>query len=473
MGAPILAFPTPLPGEFFGSLLLRYHGVYGSRRLSCTLCDTLGLGRGAIRNLPTKLGQLAARLPAVWVGGVDAILEAHTVWPVYRPFLTRHAASFAYRRIVEGPPGSLQLTLGDATARLTLQRQLQACTCCFAEDAETYGVGYLHVEHQLPGVHACVQHNMGLVDVRVPDGADQGGFKITLPTHGHARQEAFPGEVEFARLSATLHSAQVPRLTPKLLALAYSERLRALDLLTRKGYLRTRALGDLVLSRFPEAMLGRIGIVRKAPQGWMPSMLHRLQRGHHPVKHLLYIGALFGSVESFVEALPQRELPFNAPASPAPRRDIGAEIAQQMGQNQESMIRVSKRLGVSINTVITQAKRLGIQVNSRPKRIRFALVRRIERKAGRGTSIAKICSAEHVSPATVYRTIEANPCVEAARRDALERRQRKRCRKQWQKQLRHAALRRKVARSRAPAAYAWLYRHDRAWLMRRHDEHRR
>lgn len=471
MGAPILAFPTPLPGEFFGSLLLRYHGVYGSRRLSYTLCDTLGLGRGAVRNLPTQLGQLAARLPAVWVGGVDAILEAHTVWPIYRPFLTRHAASFAYRRIVEGPPGSLQLTLGDATARLTLQRQLQACPYCFVEDAEIYGVGYLHAEHQLPGVHACVPHNMGLIDVRVPDGADQGGFQIAPPACGRAH-ETLPGEVEFAQLSATLRLAQVPRLTPKLLAFAYSERLRALDLLTRKGYLRTRALGDLVLGKFPEAMLGRIGISREAPQGWMPSMLHRLQCGHHPVKHLLYVGVLFGSVESFVEALPQRELPFNAPASPAPRRDIEAEIAQQLGQSQESLTRVSKRLGVSINTVITQAKRLGIQVDSRPKRIGLALVRRIERKAGRGISIAKICSAEHVSPATVYRTIEANPSVEAARRDALERRQRKRCRKQWQKQLRHAALRRKVARSRAPAAYAWLYRHDRTWLMRRPVEHR-
>lgn len=469
MDAPILVFPTPLPGEFFGSLLLRYHGVYGCRRLSYTLCDTLGLGRGAVRNLPTQLGQFAARLPVVWDGGVDAILEAHTVWPVYRPFLTRHAASSAYRRIVEGPAGSLQLTLGDATARLTLQRQLQACPCCIAEDAETHGVGYLHVEHQLPGVHACVRHNIGLVDVRVLDGPDQGGFKLEPRSDGRARYEAFPGEVEFARLSAILHSAEVPRLTPKLLAFAYLERLRALDLMTRNGYLRTRALGDLVLGRFPEAMLDRIGVSREALQGWMPSMLHRLQCGHHPVKHLLYVGALFGSVENFLEALPQRELPFNTPASPAPPRDIQAEIAQQLGQRQESMTSVSRRLGVSINTVITQAKRQGIEVNSRPKRIGLALVRRIERKAGRGISIARICSAEHVSPTTVYRTIEANPSVEAARSAALERRRRKRCRKQWQKQLRQAALRCKVARSRAPAAYAWLYRHDRVWLMRRSD----
>src|SRR5579863_420244 len=99
MGEPILSFPTPFPGEFFGSVLLRFHGIHGTKRLSHTLCDTLGLGRGAIRNLPTRLGQFAERLPAVWPGGAEAILEAHTVWPVYRPFLTWHVAASAYRRI--------------------------------------------------------------------------------------------------------------------------------------------------------------------------------------------------------------------------------------------------------------------------------------------------------------------------------------------------------------------------------------
>src|SRR5579859_6972370 len=75
MDAPVLAFPTPLPGEFLGSVLLRYHGMYGSRRVSHTLCDTLGLGRGAVRNLPTRLGQFAIRTASIWPGGVDTILE--------------------------------------------------------------------------------------------------------------------------------------------------------------------------------------------------------------------------------------------------------------------------------------------------------------------------------------------------------------------------------------------------------------
>lgn len=459
--APILAFPTPLPGEFLGSLLLRYHGIYGAKRLTHTFCETLGLGRGAVRNLPTRLGQFAIRTGSMWHGGVDEILETHTVWPVYRPFLTAYAASCAYQRIVAGPAGSLQLTLGDAASRLRLQRPLQACPDCITEDTIRWGITYLHTDHQLPGVGACFVHNASLVNVRILDRSHQGAFKVA--SHTHLRHVS-PGEAEFARLSATLRAAHAPRLTPSLLAFAYSERLRGLDLLTSKGYVRCGALAGAVFERYPEAMLGRLGISRKAVEGWMPVMLHRLQRGHHPVKHLLYIGTLFGNIESFLEALPQRELPFSSPKTLAPRRDIGSEVAEQLRQGQISMRAIGRRLGISANSCITHAKRQGVRVEARPKWIHLTVLRRIERKAATGTPIPTICKAEHVSMSTVYRAIESNPSVGAARRAALERLRRGRCREQWQKALRRAASRPTVARRRAPAVYAWLYRHDKEWL---------
>lgn len=459
--APILAFPTPLPGEFLGSLLLRYHGIYGAKRLAHTFCETLGLGRGAVRNLPTRLGQFAIRTGSMWHGGVDEILETHTVWPVYRPFLTAYAASCAYQRIVAGPAGSLQLTLGDATSRLRLQRPLQACPDCITEDTIRWGITYLHTDHQLPGVGACFVHNASLVNVRILDRSHQGAYKIISHTR---RRDVSPGEAEFAQLSATLRAAHAPRLTPSLLAFAYSERLRVLDLLTSKGYVRSGALADAVFKRYPEAMLGRLGISREAVEGWMPVMLHRLQRGHHPVKHLLYIGTLFGNIESFLEALPQRELPFSCPKPPPPRRDIESEIDEQLQQGQISMRALGRRLGISANSCITYAKRLGVRVKARPKWIRLTALKRIERKAASGAAIPAICKAEQVSVSTVYRVIESNPSVEVARRAALERCHRGRCRKQWQKELRYAASRPTLARKRAPAVYAWLYRHDKVWL---------
>jgi hypothetical protein len=465
MDSSVLAFPAPLPGEFFGSILLRYQSVYGTRRLSYTLCNTLGLGRGAVRHLPTQLGQLADRLVSIWAGGVDEILEAHTVWPVYRPFLTRHTALSAHRRIVEGPPGSLQLTLGDAPARLSLPRHLQACVACFAEDSETYGVGYLHTEHQLPGVRACHWHDMGLVAVPFVDGTDN-RLNIQSLSPRCARRDIWPGEVEFARLSAKLLTAQVPCLTPELLAFAYSERLMALNLLTKKGYVRTGGLVDLVLDSFPETMLGRIGVSRAAVQSWMPRMLHRVGYSTHPLKHLLYIGALFGTVENFVNALPLRELPFNTVPPSASRRDIKQEIAEQLAHHRKSMTAISRRLGISVDTVIVQAKRVGIEVDSRPKYVGARIVKRIEMKAAKGVPVAMICESEQVSASTVYRTIQANRSVESARRLKLEANRRKLCRRLWQKQLVRADARRTIARSRAPAIYAWLYRHDRSWLMR-------
>ena len=472
--APFLAFPTPFPGEFFGGILLRYHRLYGVRRLSHTLVSDLGLGRGVIRNLPTGLGRFAERTAPVWPGGVDQILEEHTVWPVYRPFLTALSASRAYHRIVNGPSGSLQLTLGDATSRLRLQPYVQGCPVCLAEDALHCGYGYLHVEHQLPGVNACHRHRIALIAASPGDDLDfEQNWRPDAGRIDTASPKMLqPGMVEFAALAAALHTAHIPRLTPKLLALAYLERLRALRLVTMGGHLRSQALAKAVVVRYSGPMLTQLGVSRRAIANWMPSMLNRQQRGHHPIKHLLLIGTLFGDIEAFLEALPQRELPFNAPHVRPVKRDIGAEVAAELMHKNSTMTNVARRLGVSITTCTTYAKRAGAKVHLRPKSIGAARIRRLASKLARGESIGGICKLEQVSVSTVYRVIKSDKSIEQRRKMALERKLRKKHRTAWEQQLGQVAKTASAARRRIPDVYAWLYRHDQVWLRNSVNQHR-
>lgn len=463
---PILSFPTPFPGEFFGGIVLRYHRLYGARNLNHTLFNNLSLGRGAIRNLPTGLRRFAEQTAPIWPGGVDEILEGHTVWPVYRPFLTALAASRAYHRIAEGPAGSLQLTLGDATARLKLQPCVQGCPICLAEDALQYGYGYLHVDHQLPGVRACHLHRVALITALPADDLDfDQNWRQDLGLRRPSPPRALdPGEVDYATLAATLRAGHMPRLTPKLIALTYSERLQALGLLTAGGHLRSRALAKAVVTKYSRPMLNRLGISRRAITTWMPGMLHRQQRGHHTVKHMLLIGTLFGDVNAFLDAIPQRELPFDIPPTRAVKRDISAEVAAELKLRHGSVTSMAKRLGISTTTCTTYAKRAGAKIKLRPKTLGPARLRHLARKIARGVPVARICSAERVSVSTVYRVIKSDKAIERARKKALENKVRKKHRAAWEWQLRHLPRTSSAARKQAPNVYAWLYRHDPIWL---------
>lgn len=470
----IFAFPTPFPGEFFGGIILRYHRLYGTRRLSHTLVIDLGLGRGAIRNLPTGLGHFAEQTESVWPGGVDQILEECTVWPVYRPFLTALSASRAHHRIVEGPPGSLQLTLGDATSRLRLQPYVQGCPVCLAEDALRYGYGYLHVEHQLPGVRACHRHRVELIAAS-PDhdldfeqnwSYDPGLLDPDPP------KIAQPEAVQFAVLAAALHAAHIPRLTPKLLAQAYLERLRAFRLVTVGGHLRSRALAKAVVARYSRPMLAQLGVSRRAIATWMPGILNRQQRAHHPIKHLLFIGTLFGDIETFLEAMRQRELPFDTPQMRPVKRDIGAEVAAELTHGRSSLTSIAKRLGISTTTCTTYARRAGAKIKLRPKSIGPARFRRLARKLAMGASVAGICKWEQVSVSTVYRVIKSDKAIEEARKKTLERRLRQKNRTTWQRQLRYRSKTASEARKQVPDVYTWLYRHDPVWLRNSVNRHR-
>jgi hypothetical protein len=278
--------------------------------------------------------------------------------------------------------------------------------------------------------------------------------------------------VEFAALAADVHAAHILRLTPKLLSLTYRERLCALHLLTAGGHLRSRALAKAVAATYSRPMLIELGVSRRAIATWMPGILNRQHRGHHPIKHMLLIGTLFGGIQPFLDALSQRELPFDAPPPPVIKRDIGAEVAAELKHRFGSMTSVASRLGISTTTCTTYAKRAGARIKLRPKTLGPACLRRITRKVAHGAPVLRICKAEKVSVSTVYRVIKSDRVIERRRKKSLEQHLRKRHRATWERKLRHLARAASAARKQVPSVYAWLYRHDPIWLRNSINRHR-
>ncbi|MBK9236725.1 MAG: hypothetical protein IPO19_12095 [Rhodoferax sp.] len=126
-------------------------------------------------------------------------------------------------------------------------------------------------------------------------------------------------------------------------------------------------------------------------------------------------------------------------------------------------------VGIDVGTAMAWAAKEGLSNPRRPKKLIDEVRRKliVDLKLGVDKSIA--AQGVGVSVGTITRLLLSEVGLHATWCQAREKLSRADARSDWEELLRtHAELGLKLMRSLKPAAYAWLYRHDRAWL----DDHK-
>src|SRR4029077_2252615 len=84
----IASFPDPYEDELFYSTMARFAERMGYSSLNTTLLELFGVRHGipAIE-LPNKIDCLVSSLPPGTVHTSDSIIQRHTLFPFYAPFL--------------------------------------------------------------------------------------------------------------------------------------------------------------------------------------------------------------------------------------------------------------------------------------------------------------------------------------------------------------------------------------------------
>ena len=159
-------FPTPYPGEWWYSVLCRYHVRSGRQKAATTLHELYGAhplthGRlfpggdcyAVIKQLPD--GMLSLK----------AVLLEHTLMPYYLRFHSHEKRQSVFSNLLAGRSGgltSIQLQTPNG------KQGLKFCPICRSEDTETYGEPYWHREHQIPLIPLCSKHGCRLRLVGIP-----------------------------------------------------------------------------------------------------------------------------------------------------------------------------------------------------------------------------------------------------------------------------------------------------------------
>jgi hypothetical protein len=203
-------------------------------------------------------------------------------------------------------------------------------------------------------------------------------------------------------------------------------------------------------------------------------LVYTPRSGIHPIRHLALITWLFTDLEIFVTRY--REVAQRGePDDPAAMASVDTDAADPRHQQRQAfrnllemgraVCSAARELGVDPATGMAWAAADGISVAKRPSVIRDDVRARMINALKAGRSKQAVADLGGVSVVSVSRLLRTEVGLHERWQTALSQRHQRLARRRWLRATASSPISGvKAARMLEPAAYAWLYRNDKAWL---------
>jgi transposase len=482
-GGPLPPIAAWLPDEVLFSLASRHHVLACHVRARDTCLELFGHPqRGSAHDLPSRIDEFVSRTGGA-LGDAETIIRERTVLPFYLALQAPIAAANAIAAMRGDRIGPLKATLGLLASGFGARHVLKACPACMEVDG-AHGTPYWHRSHQIPGVWVCLAHEEPLLVCNVkatgvgrflwflpgPHVLCDPGVEIATSDMGIWRGLA-ECAVGLVNLPAGFHFEP--------LRLARAHRAAAVQ----RGWLLPS--NRLRLVPMSSCLLETMTVLRRAPDlaalpgderivaAQFARLLNESRATNQPIRHCVLALSLHGGWDAFMaayEATANESVPSCASlpqqqscAHPRdPRREPLLSLVTDRGL---SATAAARQAGVTVATAMAWLCQSGHRVAPRAKVLKLPTRRRAILALRQGTPKADVAAAVGVSVETVTRLLRTEPQLRLQWREAMLARVRDAARSEWLDLLqRQPTATVTQARRSAPAAFAWLYRNDRAWL---------
>lgn len=432
-----------------------------------------------------RLGVLTARAKGL-LGTPADVLLGHTVLGYYLRLRTDTERAAVIDRLTLESPRHLKSQLGWLATRMGAAHPLKACDACCLEDFAEHQCTTWRLAHQLPGVWVCPTHRLPLwttnwkttgiqrFDWLLPDDVPEAARFTCLSPGGRCGSTDVAWGIAASSAELLADATGLP-MDPCRLALALLRGLKDRRLAAPNGRLHIGELGRQFaayvapLGDLPEA--SALCISNGAAEALWHRLLRPGKRSLHPIRYILAANWLFGGwaqcVHAYEEAGVQRALePREATGAvnDAPQSTLRETFLTLFAET-HSAAAAAKAVGVDTETGLVWAAAAGMTVARRPKKLTEESRQAIVRALAAGRPKEAIAERHAVSVVTVARILLSVPGLHDRRQARLLAKRRDRARQQVSGlTARRPAISIKELRERLPAAFAWLYRNDLAWL---------
>lgn len=404
------------------------------------------------------------------ISGINGnkLLNEHSIVPFFRNFVCESNYQNVLSSIYTGETQDIHKHLSMTANRINGTSELRYCPKCCAWDIENKGVAYWHVNHQLPGVSACVKHALRLIPY-----AKQRRC-LQLPPHNLISSVltiASPESLKLARMAEDLMNNDFYQLDGERLADIYRHKLLDIGLASQSLSINQKELRALLEGFWTPVMddeaiehIFELGKSRTFPT----SLFYHSESQHHPLKHLLMIAMLFDSLEELL-AFEQSVFDDKGKTKITKKCEVNNKEGKAFSilKKGHSLREASRISGLSVGKVKQIAVVNNIEIDRREQCIFENERIRILNKLKRFEKTQSIAIDIGCSVGVIEQILSQNPEVVESRR----------LRRYWKKRyLRRAkllvAMRDKSLKTRsaiqkaARTHYTWLFRYDKQWLYR-------
>lgn len=313
----IRCLPVPYPDELLWSVLARAGRRLHLSNPGVVFAEVIWGSRNFIASidLPSGLESLCTALGPEHAGlDADTLMAKHTLLPAYAPFLWPDCLEAVKANMrTHGRGGVIHMETGIMASRVRQPSRMRSCPICDANDVSRYGEPYWHRCHQVPGVEVCPDHETFLNTTIVPRGDRRNrhayisaDYVSGLCPLNKVDKGSFVDDV-LLRLARDFRWLMENRAWAQADALrkAYWEDLADLGLATYNRRLRLEMIQDELRSRYPMQLLERIQCApdENGAFRWLPRLLRTRHAAASPIYHLLLMHFLGHTAESFFARL--------------------------------------------------------------------------------------------------------------------------------------------------------------------------
>ncbi|OZI11274.1 transposase [Bacillaceae bacterium SAS-127] len=467
-------FTNPYPDELLYSAIARYHFYSGNLDYKDTL-EELFDNRSVIPSVEigSHFSVLAAKLGLHYSN--EKLLAKHTIYPYYSSFLDKDRQQEILNDVQELGQ-ALYTRLGTVAGSICRKKGLYYCAECARLDIEKYGDPYIHREHQLQGIDYCPHHELQLKkypitkDSRIAYIRFEEKYMNFSPLY---KVDSYKDiSIQLAKQAYKLLQLSLHSLCREEIRLKYRALLRERNLVTASNHVRQEELYRAINSYFPQGFLEKYesSINQEDEYNWLKIITRNTKRHVHPFRHLLLLHFLEQDINDFVEVASDNG-PFGSGPYPClnraathykelmiPSVEVTCDFKSKapIGTFHCSCGFVYARKGpdtfLSDKYKIGRVKVFGEVWKERLQELlkQNLSTRSIARTLGVDSKTVKKYSKEGIDKQLVEND---NQLIVQYKKEFA------------QGVCKHSSLTRTEIRTKYPKQYAYLYRHDKEWLM--------